>query len=69
MNINIEEMKKRLKMLMDEKAMQEQLYIQTQSNINAYNGAIAECQHWIKTSEDIVNNKVLEDASDMPHNY
>lgn len=50
--MNKEELQKRLQALMQERTTQEQLYIQAQSNLNAYNGAIQEVSNWIKILEE-----------------
>jgi hypothetical protein len=42
----------RLKVLYSERHQQEQIALQASNNVNAYNGAIQEANHWL--------NKILE---------
>lgn len=59
--MNINDLQERLARLHDEQKQLQQQLVTLGANINAYNGAIQECQYWI----EMINNRTPETSSDV----
>ncbi len=64
MEITKEDIKSRLEKLSQERDILQSRLIQGQADLNAYNGAIIECQHWLDLLEDVQEVK-LEDIKEV----
>jgi hypothetical protein len=62
MDITKEAIESRLEKLSQERDILQNRLIQGQADLNAYNGAIIECQYWLDLLEDVKQKETISES-------